>query len=77
MTLIYRTLTYLGKDLSKYSGDLSAFSDASQLADWAADGVSALVGAGVITGASGKLNPTDYITRAEMSAALCRAVEKF
>jgi len=77
MTLIYRTLTYLGKDLSKYSGDLSAFSDASQLADWASDGVSALVGAGIITGASGKLNPTDYITRAEMSAALCRAIEKF
>ena len=76
MTLIYRTLTALGKDLSKYSGDLSVFPDSSLLASWAVDAVGALVGAGVINGADGKLNPNGNMTRAEMSASLCRALEK-
>lgn len=75
MTLIYRTLKAVGKDLSAYSGDLSSFKDSANVASWAVDAVSALVGAGVINGANGNINPSGNMTRAEMAVALYRALD--
>ena len=73
MALICRTLDYLGHPLPA-SGDLTAFSDGDTVSPWARDAVSALVGAGIINGSGGRLNPFGSMTRAEMSVALYRAL---
>lgn len=72
MVLLKRTLDRTG--LSFESGDLSKFTDGKQVADYAVESVSALINAGVIAGAKGKLNPTGEITRAEMAVMLYRAL---
>ena len=73
MALLYRTLSYTGHRLPS-SGDLSGFTDADSVSDWALEPVSALVGAGIINGSGGRLNPGNSMTRAEMAAALYRAL---
>lgn len=72
MVLLKRTLERTG--ISFQSGDLSKFSDGKQVADYAVESVSALVNAGVISGAKGKLNPRKSVTRAEMAVMLYRAL---
>lgn len=60
------------------SSALSKFSDGSEVASWAVDGVSAMVAAGYLTGSdSGKLNPTANITRAEFSKIMDNMVGKY
>ena len=75
MTLLFRTLEVCGIEIED-SNDLSAFSDSAAIADWALDAVKALVGAGVINGADGKINPAGNMTRAEMAQALYKALTK-
>lgn len=53
--------------------DLSVFSDANQIADWAKAEVQAVVASGLIVGSEGKLNPNAFITRAELAAIIARA----
>ncbi len=72
MVLLKRTLDRTG--LSFKNGDLSKFKDGKQVVGYAIDSVSALVNAGVIAGAKGKLNPTGTVTRAEMAVMLYRAL---
>ncbi|MBQ8143560.1 MAG: S-layer homology domain-containing protein [Butyricicoccus sp.] len=72
MVFLYRTLERTGLHLP--AGDLSAFSDASEIADYAVQPVSALVRAGVISGSDGKINPTAPVSRASMSVMLYRAL---
>ena len=72
MVFLYRTLERTGLHLP--AGDLSAFSDADKIADYAVEPVSALVRAGVISGSNGKINPTDSVSRASMSVMLYRAL---
>lgn len=43
------------------------FTDSASVADFAVDGVGALVEKGYVNGADGKLNPTGYLTRAEFA----------
>ena len=43
------------------------FTDSTSVADFAVDGVGALVEKGYVNGADGKLNPTGYLTRAEFA----------
>lgn len=60
------------------TGDvLSPFGDAAQVADWAKNGVSALVYAGYMNGSGGNLNPTANITRAEFATIMNRMVVKY
>ena len=70
-TLLYRALNVLGElpeaTTTKTTGD---FSDAGLISSYAQDAMSALVKAGVISGSSGKLNPTGTTTRAEMAQVL-------
>lgn len=75
MTLLCRTLTVCGKSLDAYTADLGAYSDSAAVADWAVDSIKTLVGAGVINGKDGAIDPTGSMTRAEMAVALCRALE--
>ena len=49
---------------------LSRFSDASLVADWAAESVAAMIERNIIGGSNGKLNPTGKVTRAEVAKML-------
>ena len=70
-TLLYNALKVLDKLPSGMSGKtLADFSDASGIATWAKDAMTALVKAGTVTGSGGKLNPTGTATRAEMAQVL-------
>ncbi|WOC76694.1 S-layer homology domain-containing protein [Intestinibacillus sp. NTUH-41-i26] len=71
MVFLKRTIDRTQLDLS--AGTLSGFSDAGQVAVYAADSVSALVAAKVIGGSDGRLNPKMNVTRAEMAVMLYRA----
>ena len=73
MTLLCRALECAGKTLE--SGLLDGFEDAGDVAAWAAESVGALAQAGIITGSGGKIAPVGLMKRAEMAAALCRAVK--
>ncbi len=75
MTLIYRTLRVLGSELPE--GGLAAFPDASEVAGYAEEAVDHLTAAGIINGKNGVLDPRATMTRAEMAAALYRALELF
>ncbi len=52
------------------SGDLSAFSDAGQISDWAKSAMTWAVGAKVFRGSGGKLTPADTATRPEVAQIL-------
>lgn len=58
-----------------YTGDLSAFSDAGSVSDWAGDGVTWAVSQGLLQGSGGKLNPRANVTRAETAQILQRFLE--
>lgn len=53
---------------------LNQFSDRAQLAPWAESGAAAIVSAGYVQGAGGKLNPLGEITRAEFAQILYKMV---
>ena len=58
-------------------GDLSQFGDTGALSNWAQEGVSWAVGAGLISGkGDGVLDPLGSATRAEVAAILQRFLEK-
>lgn len=71
MVFLKRTLDCT--NLTLPTGPLTGFSDSGLVADYAVDAVSALVKAGVIGGADGKLSPTANVTRAEMAVMLYRS----
>ena len=58
-----------------YTGDLSAFSDAGSVSDWAREGVLWAVSHGLLQGNEGKLNPRSNVTRAETAQILQRFLE--
>ena len=57
------------------AGDLSAFSDAGSVSDWAREGVTWAVSQGLLRGSEGKLNPRANVTRAETAQILQRFLE--
>lgn len=68
MTIVARTLDAAGVDMQ--AADLSRFNDASQISDYAKDGVAGLVGLGIIEGNGGNINPKNNLTRAEAAKIL-------
>lgn len=59
--------------ITEKNGDLSPFTDADQISDWAKENVKWAVGAGLINGkGGGVLDPLGHATRAEVSAILQR-----
>lgn len=71
MTIISRGLGLAGE------ADLSAFSDAGQIADYALPHVSAMVEAGLVAGnADGTLNPLGNATRAEAAVIMQRILNR-
>ncbi len=59
---------YMGKPEAK--GDLTVFTDAAKVSGWAKDAMAWAVGAGVLKGSGGALNPTGTATRAETAQIL-------
>lgn len=73
LVILYRAMADRGKTLPLY-GDLSAFSDAGDVAPYAQEAVTLLAARGIVLGdGSGKLDPLSPITRAEMACLLYRA----
>jgi len=71
--IIYRYGLYNDVNLND-RGDLSAFSDAAEVSDWAAEAMSWAVGTGIVEGRTdGTLDPKGTATRAEAAAMLHRA----
>ena len=70
-TLLYNALKAIGK-LPTITSEkqLSTFSDAVQIADWAKDAVIMLLQTGTISGSNGKIFPVATTTRAEMAQVL-------
>ena len=58
-----------GKNVSKL-GDITTYSDYKNVASYATTQVKWAVGAGVITGSNGKLNPKGNASRAEVAAMM-------
>ena len=55
--------------------DLSSFSDAASVSDYAVSDLAAMVRMGIFQGGSdGRLNPQAPLTRAQMAVILCRAI---
>ena len=70
--IIYRFAETMGEDIDGRA-DLSEFVDTAELADWNRDAFAWCADSGIITGKTGgRLAPTDVLTRAEISAILCR-----
>lgn len=65
MTIIGRTQARGFEEAS-----LAAFTDNKNVSDWAVPYVSSLVGQGVVAGSGGKLNPKNFITRAEAATII-------
>ncbi|MEG2420011.1 MAG: S-layer homology domain-containing protein, partial [Oscillospiraceae bacterium] len=59
----------------KVAADLTAFSDAEGVSDWAQDAMNWAVKIGLINGKDGKLAPADDASRAEVATMLQRFVE--
>jgi hypothetical protein len=58
----------------KGSADLTQFKDHAQVASWAKAEVEAVVAEGIIEGYDGYLNPTAFITRAEIATIISRVI---
>lgn len=70
--ILYRYSIYMGLDI-KASGELSSFSDAERVSDWAKTAMSWAVGSGLINGLpDGTLSPRTLITRAQCAMILMR-----
>ncbi|SFJ68710.1 S-layer homology domain-containing protein [Paenibacillus sp. UNC496MF] len=75
MTLTARALAKLGKlDASGAAAPLDRFADRADVSGYAAGSVSALLDAGLVQGADGKLNPRASATRAEAAVFLYNAL---
>ena len=71
-TILYRYAKYKGWDVSQV-GDLSVFTDAGQVSDWAEDALVWANGAGIITGMNATtLNPQGNAARAQVAAMFHR-----
>lgn len=70
LVMLYRFAgNNLGLDVSERA-DLSGFADSDKVNAWAADAVPWAVSAGVISGSSGSIRPTDDAIRAEVASML-------
>ena len=75
--ILYRYAQYKGYDLSAaQTTDLSAYTDAGEIAPYAVEAMKYAVGSGLIKGkTSTTLNPQDSATRAEVATILQRFIE--
>ncbi len=70
-TLLYRYAQFAGME-SKGEDDLSDFSDADAVSDWAREATRWSVGNAYVLGSNGALRPTAESVRAEAATVICR-----
>ncbi|MBQ7055116.1 MAG: S-layer homology domain-containing protein, partial [Oscillospiraceae bacterium] len=80
MVIVYRALSSLpleekGDRRTAVDEVLSQYPDFTTVADYAKEAVSALIGAGLVNGKSGRIAPTDYTTRAEVAVLIKRILD--
>lgn len=74
ITMLYRFVAVAGYDVSSAKADLSVYSDADDISDWAVDAMSCAVAMKLINGTPDKtLEPGAYLTRAQCAAVLKQA----
>lgn len=71
-TMLYRYAQSRGLVKADVQGDLSAFTDSASVSRYAAEAMRWAVGAGIVNGMDGKLNPQGEATRAQMATMLMR-----
>ncbi len=71
-TMLYRYAQSRGLVKADVQGDLSAFTDSASVSPYAAEAMRWAVGAGIVNGMDGKLNPQGEATRAQMATMLMR-----
>lgn len=72
-TILYRTLKIIGRiPPAVSSSTVNTFSDGAYVSSYAVEGMNALIGAEIIRGSGGFLNPYYGCTRAEMAQVLYR-----
>ncbi|MNH91121.1 Endo-1,4-beta-xylanase A precursor [compost metagenome] len=77
MVLVARALKLSGKiSATGTAADLSGFTDASSVADYAVESVAVLVKEGIIEGSGNAVNPLGKATRAEVAAMVVRILAK-
>ena len=76
VTFLYRYALSLGCEIDS-TGDLSAFNDAENVSDFAAEAMQWAVSVGLIYGNDNQLNPGSNAMRAEIAAIIYRFVENF
>lgn len=75
MTIIARALEKAGIEMK--AADLSQFKDAATISDYAKDSIAKLVGAGIISGNNGAINPKASLTRAEAAKMIYEVWTRF
>lgn len=71
-TMLYRYAKERGMVKADAQADLSAFADGANVSPYAAEAMRWAVGAGIVNGMDGKLNPQGEATRAQMATMLMR-----
>jgi hypothetical protein len=69
--MLFRYATYKHRNTTT-SGDLTAFADADSVSDYALDAITWAVGAGIINGSDGRLDPQGTATRAQVATMVMR-----
>ena len=72
--ILYRYARYMGYDVTA-ACDITAYTDAADVSDFAAEAMEWACGAGLIRGNAGSLNPKGNATRAEVAAIIQRLCE--
>ncbi|MNI89860.1 Endo-1,4-beta-xylanase A precursor [compost metagenome] len=71
MVMVGNALHAAGKlSVTRDAGVLAAYSDASNIAPYAAASAANLVDQGIIKGSGGRINPLGYATRAEIAVLI-------
>lgn len=74
--MVVNYFDYCGSPLPEGNDCRSNFKDGNKVADWALNGVNAVVSAGLMMGSTNKmLRPSDATTRAECCSVIVRAIE--
>ena len=71
-TMLYRYAQSRGLVKADVQGDLSAFTDSASVSPYAVEAMRWAVGAGIVNGMDGKLDPQGEATRAQMATMLMR-----
>ncbi len=67
----------LDKNLPGKEDSLRAFKDSGKVADWAKEGVGAIVQRGYVAGSDGYINPLNNISRAEFATVMDRLIKYY